>query len=195
MFYQIDRIRKTFADQFEQDGPKIVFRKNLKGAPVEVSAEERDFLLLQFKRHIVWLGVLTAVLTVVVIVGIGIVTFNLNIDSSQPLAFLAVFVILAPVMAAGFWAWNAPDRLIAGRAAIGPARSSSEMKKLGMARLTWTNLAGAAVIGLLLLLRVDRNQSLTSASNLIWISLSALLVLAAAIQSIRKHRAQRKTSQ
>jgi hypothetical protein len=102
VLYQIDRIRKTFADQFEQDGSKIVFRTNLKGAPVEVSAEERDFLLFQFNRHIVWLGVMTVLMTVVVIVGIGVVTFNLNIEFSQPLAFLAVFVILAPAMAAGF---------------------------------------------------------------------------------------------
>ena len=127
MFYQLDRIRQTFAAQFEQDGSRLVFRKNLKAAPVEVTPAERDFLLQQFNRHLLWLGILTGLLTILVIVGVALITFKLNADFSQPLAFLCVALILAPVMGASVWAWNAPNRLIAGRASVPDlARPSSD---------------------------------------------------------------------
>jgi len=194
MFYQLDLIKKTFADQFDQQGDRLLFRKNLKAAPVEVTPIERDFLVQQFDRHVIWLGVLTVVLTVLVIVGIGVFTFQTNTVFSQPLAFLAVALILAPVMAAGVWVWNAPDRVIAGRSSIGQARTPEEMKRLGMARLTWARLGGVAFVGLATLLKVDWHRSLAAGANLGWLSLSVFLVGVSLIQSVRKFVYQRKNA-
>ena len=194
MFYQLDLIKKTFADQFDQQGDRLVFRKNLKAAPVEVTPVERDFLVRQFDRHVIWLGVLTAALTVLVIVGIGVFTFQTNTVLSQPLAFLAVALILAPVMAAGVWVWNAPGRVIAGRSSVGQARTPDEMKRLGMARLTWARLGGVAFLGFATLLKIDWHRGLAAGSNLGWLSLSVFLVGVSLIQSVRKYLYERKNA-
>jgi uncharacterized membrane protein len=194
MFYQLDLIKKAFADQFDQQGDRLVFRKNLKAAPVEVTPVERDFLVRQFDRHVIWLGVLTAALTLLVIVGIGVFTFYTNTAFSQPLAFLAVALILAPVMAAGVWAWNAPGRVIAGRSSVGQPRTPDEMKRLGMARLTWPRLGGVALLGFFTLLKVDWHKSLAATANLGWLLLSAFLVGVSLVQSVRKFLYEQKSS-
>lgn len=194
MFYQLDLLKKSFADQFEQQGDRLVFRKNLKAAPVEVTPAERDFLVRQFDRHLTWLGVLTAALTVLVILGISVFTIQTNAVFSQPLAFLAVALILAPVMAAGVWVWDAPGRVIAGRSSVGQARTPDEMKRLGMARLTWARLGGLAFLGFATLLRIDWHKSVVAGSNLGWLSLSVFLVGVSLIQSFRKYRYERRNA-
>ncbi|MDE2356792.1 MAG: hypothetical protein KGL69_08565 [Alphaproteobacteria bacterium] len=192
MFYQLEQIKKTFADQFEQEGDRLVFRKNLRAAPVEVTPAERDFLVRQFGRHVIWLGVLTAALTVLVIVGICVFTFQTNTVFSEPQVFLAVAFIVAPVMAAGVWVWNAPGRVIAGRSSVGQARTSDEMKRLGMARMTWARLGGVAFLGFATLLKIDWHSNLAARSNLGWLSLSVFVVGVSLIQSIRKFLYERK---
>jgi len=193
MFYQLDLIKKTFSDQFEQQGDHLLFRKNLKAAPIEVTAAERDFLVQQFDRHVLWLCILTAALTVLVIVAGAVFAIQAKVGFSQPAAFLCVALILAPVMVVGVWAWNAPDRLIAGRLSVGPARSPEAMKRLGMARLTWPRLGGVALLGLFLLLRVDWHKNLAAISNLEWLLMSAFLVGVSLVQSVRKLLYEQKT--
>src|SRR6185437_16090333 len=47
---QYDRVRQLFADQFEEDGDGYLFRMNLKGPAVQVSADERDAFVATFNR-------------------------------------------------------------------------------------------------------------------------------------------------
>ncbi len=46
-----DRVRQMFADQFEPDAQGFVYRKSMKGAPIRVSAVERDRYIATFNRY------------------------------------------------------------------------------------------------------------------------------------------------
>ena len=43
-----DRVRQLFADQFEPEGTGFLYRKSIKGAPIRVTAVERDRFVAAF---------------------------------------------------------------------------------------------------------------------------------------------------
>jgi hypothetical protein len=192
LFYNshLERIRKTFADQFEQDGNRIVYRKNLKGAPIEVSASEHEALVAQFDKRMKYLMALFMAFTVVMIVGAALLSFQINIEFSQPLAFGCGAIVLAPVLFSMFWAWNAPARLVAGRAPLGKERTVAEMHRIGFERLTWGRLGAAAAIALVMLLRVDWHRDLLAGGNPFWLLISGGLLVLCGVQAVRKLRAR-----
>lgn len=182
----IEQIRKTFADQFEQDGNRILYRKNLKGAPVEVSASEREILITQFDRHLKYLMALHVVFTVIFILGVALLSLQFNFDFSQPLAFGCVALILTPFLLGLMWAWNAPARLVAGRASVGRERTVGEMRRIGFERLTWRRLGAAAAIAIVVLLQVDWHRDLLAGGNPFWLLLSGGLLVLCGVQAVRK---------
>lgn len=192
MFNRLHHVRETFAAQFEQDGSQVVFRKNPKAAPVELTIAERDRLIAQFNRRVLWLVALTILLSIVVAVALGVAD-QYDVGSNELGAFLALMAVVAPVMTAGVWAWRAPARFVARRTPVGPARSANEVRKIAMAKITWGRLALAAILGVVAILRVDPSGDLTSITNLMWLALSACLIVGAAVQSIRKLRIERST--
>jgi len=48
--HHLERVRRTFADQFAIEGAQLVYRKNLKGEPIPVSETKRDHFVRDFER-------------------------------------------------------------------------------------------------------------------------------------------------
>ena len=46
----LDNVRRMFADQFQVEDGRLVYRKSLKGPPIPVSEAERDGYIAQFRR-------------------------------------------------------------------------------------------------------------------------------------------------
>ena len=46
-----EQMRDLFAEQFEPDGKDYLYRRSQKGAPIRVTAVERDAFLAAFQRH------------------------------------------------------------------------------------------------------------------------------------------------
>jgi hypothetical protein len=186
MNYRLERLRQAFANQFEQDGSRLLFRKNGKSAPVEVTNAERDLLIGQFGRRLKWFYPLTILLTLVVLGLMGLLFAFAKMDSSAPVAFAAIAVILAPMMALIYWAWDGPSRFLQNRVAVGGPRTPDEMRARALSKLGWPQL-GAALLGCaLLLLRVDWRKGLLTGWNLFLVGMVAGLVILVAVQVVRK---------
>src|SRR4051794_1281341 len=113
-----DRIRRAFADQFEQVGANLVYRRSQKGKAIRVSPAERSKFIAEFDRHvrranwIIYVG-LTFVCG-------GIVLFSLlsGSDLSRAAIFAGIGFVMIPYFAFYRWAWAAPARELAGRTPI-----------------------------------------------------------------------------
>jgi hypothetical protein len=187
-----DRSRKMFADQFEPDGQNFLYRKYMRGAPVRVSAAERDryaatfdrFLKYQFWGMAAGIVVLTAS-----VVSYAVVT---NVDLPVMALYAGLGAILAAFMAGHFWIWNFPARELRGRPTIADTRSRAEMKRLYLERLTYGQIATAAGAAIVLLLRFRSGGSLLSGWNLLWTGMAAVMLVLCAVQAFRKWRLESK---
>ena len=186
----LERVRQTFSEQFVSDGQRILYRKNLKAAPIEVSAQERDRFIEQFGRWLRWMTGGVFVATMLVIGAGAWFCASHEIDLSPPITVATIALLLGPFVATIQWAWNAPARRLADRPRVGQALSPEEARRAALARLTWGRLGLAAAMTLVVLTRVDWRADLLGGWNLCWLALSAVLLCAIAIQAVRKLRAR-----
>jgi hypothetical protein len=181
------RVRRLFADQFDSDGTRIVYRKNLKGTPIEVSGDERDHLIKQFNRRLRYMIVALFAGLIILLIGSSVLLFlNFEAMSSRFAGFAIVAILLVPFMAGYMWAWNGPARMLAGRPALGEARSKTEMRRMALQRLTWGRLGALAASAVIPLMRINWHQSLWSGWNLLGTLLLISLLAVVTIQSVRK---------
>ena len=85
-----DRVRQTFADQFEQDGTNFVYRRSQKGVAINVTAQERGKFIDKFGRDLrraKWL--IYGGLTITLGVAVGF-TLLMGSDLSQIVIFIGV---------------------------------------------------------------------------------------------------------
>jgi len=183
-----DRMRQTFADQFEAQKDGFLYRKYNKQAPIRISVAERDAFIEGYNRYLrysFWLmigGI--AALAVVACVYIW-----KSGNEPTPLAtWVGIGAILVLSVASQFWAFDAPMRALRGRGNDGEARSPEETKRIGFAKLTYGQLAATAGFAAVLLLKLDRHSDLFSGWNLAWIIMAVGLVVLAAVQAFRKWR-------
>lgn len=135
------RARDLFADQFEGEGSGFVYRRGGRGAPVRVSAEERDEFIAAFgrsSRRLTWALVGAVVLVVVALSARRSSDDHLLIVSTVALCLL--FMLLFHRI------WNAPARALRGRPVIGSKRSRSEMRDRMAERTRWQDLIFMALV-------------------------------------------------
>lgn len=183
-----DRLSQTFADQFETEGGRVLYRRSLKGAPVEVSPEERDRLIAGFGRTLGWMHLGLIVATVVVLLALAAITIARGRDMGPVAIFAAVGVLVAMFMVGWWWAWNSPARLVAGRPTLGAPRTRDEMRRIGLKRIGWGQLGTVAAAGAVALWRIDWSRDLWRGWNALWLVLAAGAAVAVAVQAFRKWR-------
>jgi tetratricopeptide (TPR) repeat protein len=189
-----DRLRQTFADQFEQDGTNLVYRRSQKGEAIRVSADERSKFIDEFDRNvrrakwIIYVG-LTLVFG-------GIVGFSLLRGSnlSEIAIFVGIGLAMIPYFAYYRWAWAAPARELARRTPIAGARSPDEVRRLRFQRMTYGQLAGAAFGGLAIPFIGISRHDVFSGWNRLWLVFGGAIILLAAVQAFRKWRFEQEDS-
>src|SRR3954463_2011086 len=113
-----DRVRQTFADQFEQDGTSFVYRRSQTGEAIRVSAGERRKFIDEFDQNVrraKWIiyGGLTLVFG-------GLIGFSLlkGFDLPHAAIFVGIGLVMIPYFLYYRWAWAAPSRELGSRTPI-----------------------------------------------------------------------------
>jgi hypothetical protein len=189
---RFDRVRKLFADRFEPEDDGFLYRSSATAAPVDVSAAERDAFVAQFNQRLNWLhwGML-ALMTV----GIGVyvwatISFDLPV-SSVPL-YVGSGVILLAYLLGWRMVWAAPQRALAGRNAAGAGRTREEVKRTALAKMTWAQIGGAALLIAGGMLRIGWREDLLHGWNRLWLVFFALAWAAVVVGAFRKWRFDRE---
>jgi hypothetical protein len=183
-----DRVRQTFADQFEQDGTGFVYRRSQKGEAIRVSADERRKFIHEFDQNVrraKWIisGGLTLTFG-------GLIGFSLfkGFDLSEAAIFVGIGLVMIPYFAYYRWAWAAPSRELGGRTPIAGERDRDEVRRSRFERMTYGQLAGAAFGGLMIPFIGSSRQDVFAGWNRLWLVFGGGLVLFAALQAFRKWR-------
>lgn len=180
-----------FADQFEADGDDCIYRKYSKGAPIKVSAIERDRYIAEFNRFLkywFWGGVAGIVILIIV------ATFYIAKFDAEPLdssTWIGVFLILALSMIAYFWAWNIPAWELRGRGAVGAVRSRAEMRRRYLEKLSYGEIAAIAGALIAALLRLHAKENLLLGWNRAWLIFGVFGIAVFLILAFRKWRFER----
>jgi len=186
-----DRVHELFAEQFEPDGQDYLYRRSQKGAPIRVSAAERDAFLAAFRRHYArafW-GFLVAIILAI----FGMVA--LMPEAGGPVfETIAGFIVLPSIVLLGvYWLWAAPARALRQRQPVGFERSRDEMRAIKLAKITYANLAVGALAVPLLLLKVAEKSDVLHGWGRLWLLLAGALTVLIAVQAFRKWRSERRS--
>ena len=186
-----DRSRQSFADQFEADVDGFIYRKSSCGAPIKVSAAERDRYIAGFNRFLkYWFwGIVAGIL------GLSLVAaFYLSPSDDGPSGWIGVALIAAVAMIAYLWGWNAPARELRGRGTVGAARSKAEIRRRHFEQLTYGQIIAMVVAAGAPLYGASRKHNLLLGWNRLWLAFGAFIVVMALISAFRKYRfdSQRK---
>lgn len=148
------RLRQRFRDQFARAGNGWVYRRAGRGAALPVSAPDMEAFVTAFDRalrRLFWGGVGSGMV-------LGIVLGATDRRWPAALAPHAFWIVAAPFLlgwGALFWlAWDAPHRVLAGRAPLAPALTGSAVRRQGLRTLPWSVLALGAAVTLGLVARV-----------------------------------------
>lgn len=186
-----EQSRQLFADQFEAEGDHYLYRRSLKGAPITVSAAERERYVATYdksakfaSRFILW----GAIALAAIFIGHNMVS------STLPKAyFLAgIILIIALSLVPTFWANHLPVRELRGRETVGEARSRAEVKALHLARLTYGELGLQVLAGVILLVGLSIKVDLLHGWNRLWLVFIALSFVFTAIRTFQKWRFDRR---
>lgn len=187
--YGVDeRADRAFADQFEPDGKIFLYRKQMKGAPILVSAAERERFINQFYLS----RILSKCCLVAAVLGFAALQYfyfsGVGSDLSQWATYAAFILFMAAFVAANRWAWDAPARALRGRGTVGEARTTAEVRSLLLARMSYVQLAVLGGLPVLFLLSLNADYDPFAGWNLLWLALAAATFVTAVVLAMRKWR-------
>ena len=182
-----DRMREDFEAQFEPlDDGRFLYRRNQRGEPVPVSAQERDDFVRQYVRSIrfVLAGMTGALLLfTAVLIWVSVAAGS---DLPEVPMYVGLIAITAVAVGLMYWMKGAPARSLQGRRSIGRERSREEMRAIHFQKIGYGRLAGAAALGALLIVTRSAREDTFSGWHVIWPILGGFLMLLAGVQAVRK---------
>ncbi len=184
----VDRIQQAFADQFSDSGQDFIYRKYQKGVPVRVSKSERDRFVAAFNKRIrcaTW-SIVPAT------VGLILLLFWLVPDSDSAAGQIAIWAgmaaVILPFMTIFYWSWAAPSHELERRLPEGPVLTKEEARVLALSKITYRQLALAALMGIGLIWTKSTKVDIFHGPGLIWLIFGAALVVVVGVQALRKCR-------
>jgi hypothetical protein len=183
------QLRETFEAQFEAAGEeRYLYRRNQKGEPIPVTAEERD----RFVREFGWRIRLVMGGMIVGLLGFwGVLiwwTVSRQEDLPRARMYAGTIIIAVAVTGLMYWVRGAPARELDGRSSVGRERSAEEMRAIFFRKITYGRLAGVAAVGAGIALSRATRENIFVGWHRFWLVLGAAAVLIAAVQAFRKWR-------
>jgi hypothetical protein len=178
----LERLRQSFADQFEVDGKDIFYRRGMKGAPIRVTEAERDALVANYNRRLryaMWPTPFTTVLLIGLLVWFAPDSQG---TAGQWIMWPGICLAMAPSLIIMRRAWTAPFRELRLRTPSGPARNRDEIRRIALSRITYPQLGMAAAGGVLLILKVSARQDVLHGWGRLWLVAAGALVAVAGLQ-------------
>lgn len=180
--------RQMFADQFNHDGSGFIYRRSQKGQAIRVSAAERDRFVEEFDdklRRSIWLIYAGTILVLAASIALSLIDPSVPM---QPVIYGGLALVMVPYLIYNRRAWAAPARALEGRVPIAGERSPEEVQRLKFQRITYRQLAIAALGGLVFPFVGAARADLFSGWNRLWLLFGGALVMFAAAQAFRKWR-------
>lgn len=110
MASQTDQLRRSFGDQFEPTGSgQFLYRKNQKGAPIPVTADERDRFIADYSRRIRYSTWGMFAVTLLFLGGMVVLMIK-NAGLSMVPLYVGIGVILVGFVWLTMWFRGAPAR-------------------------------------------------------------------------------------
>ncbi len=186
MARHLDKAIAGFAQQFEPEGDTYLYRRGLKGAPIPVSASERDGFVADYTRHlrrITW-GFAGVVIVAIVILSIPAISDGREIDDLWLYGLIVLTTI--PFLILHHRLWNAPARHLERRVAVGKERSRSEVKRIMLARMSWGQLVATVISMPIVLILFAGDRDIWHGWGLLWPVFVGAVTLALLYQLFRK---------
>jgi hypothetical protein len=190
------RLEDQFADQFEPDGElNYLYRRSSRGAPVRVTAAERDGFVVGYRqasRRLRW-GVVAGVIVVAAaFVAVGLlVGLDDWGDRSHGALEGAIALLVLLFVALHLRAWSAPARALERRPQLGAERSRAEMRRLIARRMSWGQVLGFLVLVPLAGMQFGEAKR-GSAMRWLWLAVMVVGLAATASLAWRKWRLSRE---
>lgn len=188
----LDRVRESFAEQFEPDGSGFLYRESMRGAAIPVTRAERDGFVAAFNRRLryaAWAMVPTTfvplILMIVLLPGPDDDIVSVVIGGSLGVGILLFLVVHR-------WAYKAPIRELGARPTATAPRSREDMRRRMFAKMSYGQLSFAAVGGPLLVWKVSLQYDVWRGWGLLWPAFAAMIVVTAIIMALCKWRFERK---
>jgi hypothetical protein len=183
--------KQFFADQFELNGDAYLYRRSQKGAPIRVSAEERQRFIDDYARRLrysTW-GIVGGLIVVIAL------SFWWTLSTASELPDAAMYAAIGAVAVAcvgyAMWVQGAPARELARRTPVGRERTREEMRRVLLARTTYRHLAALALTGAVLPLTLRSQRDLLHGWGRLWLGFSAIVIILVAATAFRKWRMER----
>ena len=180
------RAFEGFDAQFEPNGDGFLYRRSLKGAPIRVSAAERDRFSAAYRRifrRLIW-GTAAAILAL--LAAVMAPAFMSNRDPPQILIFATMAVGLLPMLLIHHRLWNAPARELRGRSVVGRERSRSEASHVWLSRLSWAQFGATLLVVPVLLFKVSFAFDIWHGWGRLWLLFAGIIAMMLVYQAIRK---------
>lgn len=186
-----DKMVNLFADQFQLDGDKYLYRKGMKAAPIRVAKVERDDFVETYRRHArigFWVMLLALILLSTLMIGVSMSNDAVDVETGT---YAIVGFVSALYLWLNFHAWNAPHRALRHRATTGAALTKQEVRRITFDKISYGQLAGVGVGSLYFVwIAWDEHGGFIGRGRF-WLGLAGLMLLVAVVQAFRKWRHSR----
>lgn len=182
-------MRESFEAQFEASGEnRYLYRRNQKGEPIPVTADERERFIRQYVRRI-WF-VMGGMMAILLAFWGLVICWMVSIGRDFPdvAMYVGTAVIAAVASALMYWIRGAPARELEGRTPVGRERTSQEVRALNLNKTSYGQLALVGGFGAFLI--VVRGTIDRSSSGSRWLELigGAALLMFAGARAFQKWR-------
>lgn len=182
----LDRARQLFADQFESDGDRFLYRRSGRSAPVSVNAEERARFVAAYDawlRRSIW----SLALGVIALITIQTIYFPSG-ASLDWASWIGVLVLLAIYLGLAKWIWNAPARELRGRGNAGEARSGADVRRRFLEKQSYAGILWPMGLMILVVFGQSRSHDLFSGWYRLWLVALLFTIGTSAYSLVRKWR-------
>lgn len=181
--------QSLFAEQFERDGTGFLYRKSRRGAPVRVTAAERDAFIETFNRRYRFLswgfGVALAV-TLFAIIAISVAN---EAEVEESWIYAGCGILVGGYMLVWYRLWNAPAVALERRSHVGAPKSRSEVRSEMLAKIGWGQLAAIFVLMLVSAIgNVPWDAEPMTAKSWIFLAIGSFGLLSSLVLAIQKLR-------
>lgn len=181
----------NFVAQFQPDGDGFFYRESMKGAPIRVTAAERQRYIEQFERsgrYFFWTSVAAGVL------GAFALTFYFNAESKAPdwVVWTVVSVVLILLIVAfSYWTYHAPARDLRDRPRLGEPLAPVEVRKVSLRNLSYGQMAVAAAVLVFVTFGGRFGKNLSPEWKNIWLGFVGVLLAGLTFRAYQKWQLER----
>ncbi|WP_430417402.1 hypothetical protein [Parasphingorhabdus sp.] len=186
----IDQLEDIFLRQFEQEGDRLLYRKHGRGAPIPVSAEEKEQFRLQYRKasvRMIWGASASAILAIV----LGVLVAPKFIDEG-PGIIVICFVMIGGIAVLGLRNSTSPARELVRRTPVGSELSKDEWQSKHFSTTSWPSLASIFLISTVVCIGLLTGSEFQEWPDYLWVFGSGMLSIFGARALWLKYRLSRR---